>query len=45
MKKTFVYSALASAVVFAMNSAYAEEQKVEEIEVIEVSSDASQIGV
>lgn len=45
MKKTFVYSALASAVVFVMNSAYAEEQKVEELDVIEVSSDASQSGL
>lgn len=31
MKKNFVYSALASAVVFAMSSAYAEEQKTERI--------------
>jgi len=45
MKKTFVYSALASVVVFVMNSAYAEEQKVEELDVIEVSSDASQSGL
>nr|WP_314740727.1 TonB-dependent receptor [uncultured Haemophilus sp.] len=45
MKKTFVYSTLASAVVLAMSSAYAEEQRVEELDVIEVSSDASQSGL
>ncbi|OOF49430.1 CirA protein [Rodentibacter genomosp. 1] len=37
MKKTFVYSALTSAVIFAMNSAYAEEQKVEELDEITVT--------
>lgn len=37
MKKNFVYSALASAVVFAMSSAYAEEQKTEELDEITVT--------
>ncbi|OOF38762.1 TonB-dependent receptor [Rodentibacter mrazii] len=45
MKKIFIYSTLASAVIFAMNSAYADEQKVEELDVIEISSDASQEGL
>ncbi|VEH67364.1 Ferrichrome receptor FcuA precursor [Rodentibacter pneumotropicus] len=45
MKKTFVYSALTSAVILAMNSAYADEQKVEELDVIEVSADATQTGL
>ena len=45
MKKTFVYSALTSAIILAVNSTYAQEQKVEELDVIEVSSDASQDGL
>lgn len=45
MKKTFVYSTLTSAVILAMNSAYADEQKVEELDVIEVSADATQTGL
>ncbi|OOF52862.1 TonB-dependent receptor [Rodentibacter trehalosifermentans] len=45
MKKSFVYSALTSAIILAVNSAYAEEQKVEELDVIEVSADASQEGL
>ncbi|TGY50486.1 TonB-dependent siderophore receptor [Rodentibacter caecimuris] len=44
MKKTFVYSALTSAVIFAMNSAYAEEQKVEELDEINVVGSIAKTG-
>lgn len=44
MKKTFVYSALASAVILAVNSAYAEEQKVEELDEINVVGSVAKAG-
>ncbi|BFU59660.1 MULTISPECIES: TonB-dependent siderophore receptor [Rodentibacter] len=44
MKKTFVYSALASAVIFAVNSAQAETQNMEELDEINVVGSVAKAG-
>ncbi|WP_109079358.1 TonB-dependent receptor [Aggregatibacter kilianii] len=43
MKKRFIYSTIASAVLFSVNSAHAEE--TQQLDAIEVSADASQQGL
>lgn len=44
MKKSFLLTAVASSILLAMNTAYAEEN-VEQLDTIEVSADASQTGL
>lgn len=44
MKKSFLLTTVASSILLAMNTAYAEEN-VEQLDTIEVSADASQTGL